>query len=57
MEKWLQELLDIGMGRIAIKQLALLQAGAVNQLTKCPRCGTQIKKWAVGCPKCRMRLP
>ncbi len=57
MEIWIQELLDLGIGRIAIKQLALLGAGVNKQLTKCPCCGTEIKKYALGCPKCRTQLP
>lgn len=57
MEKWLQNLLDNGIGKVAIQQLALLEAGVVNEpLIKCPRCDTQIKKFAVSCPKCRLRL-
>lgn len=57
MMDWLEDLLCIGMGRVAIQQLALIEAGAVNKpITKCPCCKTEIKEFAVSCPKCRMRL-
>ena len=57
MQAWIRELLDIGMGRIAIQTLALLDAGITNQSKpmKCV-CGTIIRKWAVACPKCRRIL-
>jgi len=54
---WLRELLDLGLGRIAIQQLALIEAECtVKPPKECPYCHTKIKKWAQQCPKCRRSL-
>lgn len=53
---WLQELLDLGIGRMAIQQLALIEAGCTERPKVCPLCGTKIRKWARQCPKCRREL-
>ena len=56
--QWLKELLDLGLGRIAIQQLALIEAGCTYKPTEseCPVCHTKVKKWARLCPKCRRSL-
>lgn len=57
LENWLKELLGLGIGVTAIKTLALLESGVSLKWSKCPCCGSDIKKWARACPKCRATLP
>jgi len=58
MENWLQELLDLGIGKLAIQTLALMDAGMESdRISTCPYCKASIGKWARECGKCRKSLP
>jgi len=52
---WLKELLDLGIGPLAIGFLARLAEGK-PEIRTCSYCKTEIKKFAMACPKCRNRL-
>ena len=52
---WLKELLDLGMGPLAIGFLARLAQGQ-PEIKKCRYCDTEVKKFSMACPKCRNRL-
>jgi hypothetical protein len=53
-EPWVQELLKLGIGKVAIQTLALIDAGIEpERVETCPYCKTPVKKWARECGKCR----
>lgn len=52
-DKWVDDLLKLGLGALAIYLLGKLAEGAQPQITRCPYCGWSIGKWARTCPKCR----
>ena len=56
-EPWIVELLDLGIGALAVHTLYKLKnperfAGALT----CPRCGYVPRKHAAKCPRCRIPL-
>jgi len=57
-DDWVEDLVALGIGALAAYFLykAITKSGEEN-VDRCPYCHTQIKKWAVECPKCRRRLP
>lgn len=54
-DDWLDDLLKLGLGVLAISFLAKLSENT-QQITQCPYCNTQIGKWARSCPNCRNNL-
>lgn len=54
-DEWLEGLLALGIGALAIAFLAKLAQGPQDVRT-CPYCGTQIHKWSRLCPNCRNNL-
>ena len=55
-EQWIQDLLDIGVGWVAMKAQYNMARG-ISTVKVCPYCGTKPRKYAVVCPKCRRKLP
>lgn len=54
-DDWVEDLLKLGLGVLAISFLAKLAEGG-QQITICPYCNSQIKKFARTCPVCRNTL-
>ncbi len=54
-DDWVDNLLKLGLGVLAISFLAKLAEGG-QQITICPYCNSQIKKYARTCPVCRNAL-
>lgn len=54
-DDWIEDLLKLGLGVLAISFLAKLAEGS-QQITICPYCNSQIKKFARTCPVCRNAL-
>ena len=54
-EPWIEDLLDLGVGALAIKTLYRMRRGDDYTMV-CPRCGNTPRKWAVTCPSCRVPL-
>ena len=54
-EPWLEELLDLGVGALAVKHLYRMRRGIAKPVV-CPYCGYVFGKWGVRCPKCRRVL-
>ena len=54
-DEWLDDLLKIGLGVLAVAFLAKL-ADNNQQITICPYCNASIGKWARTCPSCRNTL-
>ena len=54
-DDWVDDLLKLGLGILAISFLAKLTEGG-QQITICPYCNGQIKKFARTCPTCRNEL-
>ena len=51
-EPWVKELLDLGIGALAIKHLAMLNM-SIKDYNKCVACGHIAGKWSRQCPACR----
>ena len=51
-DDWIEDLLKLGLGVLAISFLAKLSEGS-PQIKVCPYCNNQIKKFARTCPVCR----
>lgn len=51
-DDWIEDLLKLGLGVLAISFLAKLSEGS-PQIKVCPYCNYQIKKFARTCPVCR----
>ena len=54
-DDWINDLLKLGLGLLAISFLAKLSEGG-TQITICPYCNVEIKKFARTCPSCRNSL-
>ena len=56
-EDWLEELIKLGLGAIALSLLGkLLEGGQAPTISSCPYCGQEIRKWSRMCPRCRTLL-
>ena len=58
-DDWVEDLIALGIGLLAIHFIGkLLEPDKSNRerKTKCPKCGTEIKKWARKCPACRFNI-
>ena len=53
---WIQDLLDLGIGAIAVKYLYMYEHG-ITKSPVCSYCGFEPKKFAHTCPMCRRELP
>ena len=54
-EPWIQDLLDIGIGKLATDTLFRIE-NDIHPSPICLKCGTMLKKWGSACPKCRTTL-
>ena len=54
-DDWIEDLLKLGLGVLAISFLAKLAEGT-QQVTICPYCNSKIGKFARTCPTCRNTL-
>jgi len=54
-EPWIDELMELGVGALAIKTLYRMRRQGDFKLV-CSRCGYEPKKWAATCPHCRVPL-
>lgn len=57
-DSWVEDLIVLGIGALAVFFLAkvLSTNSDHDEITNCPFCGAQIKKWAIECPVCRRKL-
>ena len=59
-DDWIENLIKLGIGALAVFFLVKLltqDQERSGQVSRCPYCGSPIKKWALECPRCRKRLP
>jgi len=54
-DKWIEDLLDRGIGALAVKHLYLMKRN-ISKATVCPHCGYELGKWGVECPRCRRQI-
>ena len=56
MTDWIRDLLDQGIGALAVKYSYIINQGLVKSL-QCPNCGELMRKFAHRCNRCRWDLP
>jgi DNA-directed RNA polymerase subunit RPC12/RpoP len=58
-EDWIEDLIALGIGALAAYFLykVITSNKKEDKIERCPYCGSEIKKWAIECPRCRRKIP
>jgi len=55
--QWVDDLIVLGVGALAVYFFVKLMSSTDEEkITRCPHCGSPIKKWAITCSVCRRRI-